>query len=149
MRRPGFLRPSEETDPPGFLDAAARTWQQRNAARHQRDLRVTEVTRQLGRMGLSARRLRGRELVQLYYSCLTPQRAARHPLSEQVLASAGAPVVAVDARERTAGSSPERQVGLDGSCGDALPGAPARPPAVPDAPSTVVAPSVAAPASSV
>lgn len=98
-RQPGILR-GERHAVPDVAGHAAHTWQRQHAARHQLDLRVLEVTRQVGRMGLSARRLHGQELVQLYYSCLTPHRAARHPLSAQVLASADVPVVAAAARVR-------------------------------------------------
>ncbi|MBA3822286.1 MAG: ATP-binding protein [Ktedonobacterales bacterium] len=60
-------------------------------ARQQLDLRVREVARQLGRVGLGAQRLRGTELVNLYYSCLTPQKATQHPLAAATIAGAQLP----------------------------------------------------------
>jgi hypothetical protein len=64
------------------------------AARQQLDLRAGEIIRQLGRIGLEARRLGGPELAALYHSCLTPARAARHPLPAQAIAGVGHPVCA-------------------------------------------------------
>lgn len=58
-------------------------------ARQQLDLRCGELIRQLERMGLEARRLQGPELANLYYSCLAPTRAARHPLPVSVVACGG------------------------------------------------------------
>lgn len=58
-------------------------------ARQQLNLRCGELIRQLERMGLEARRLQGPELANLYYSCLAPTRAARHPLPVSVVACGG------------------------------------------------------------
>jgi len=44
------------------------------------DLRVATLIRELARFGVEARRLSGRELVDLYYSCLSPAEAAAMPL---------------------------------------------------------------------
>src|SRR5487761_2036280 len=44
------------------------------------DLRVATLIRELARFGVEARRLGGRELVDLYYSCLSPADAATMPL---------------------------------------------------------------------
>lgn len=46
------------------------------------DLRTSEVARQLGRMGLEARRLSGSELVELYAECLRPATQRAHPLRD-------------------------------------------------------------------
>lgn len=55
--------------------------QARFAAITQRlDLRVATLIRELARFGVEARRLSGRELVDLYYSCLSPADAAATPL---------------------------------------------------------------------
>jgi hypothetical protein len=62
------------------------------AVRQQLDLRAGELIRQLGRIGLEARRLRGAELAALFASCLSPGRAARHPLPPAVIHGAGHPV---------------------------------------------------------
>jgi hypothetical protein len=63
-------------------------------ARQQLNLRSGELVRQLGRIGLEARRLSGHELACLSYNCLTPARAARHPLPEAVVSGAGRPILA-------------------------------------------------------
>ncbi len=44
------------------------------------DLRVATLIRELARFGVEARRLSGRELVDLYYGCLSPGDAAATPL---------------------------------------------------------------------
>lgn len=55
--------------------------QARFAAISQRlDLRVATLIRELARFGVEARRLSGRELIDLYYRCLTPADAAAMPL---------------------------------------------------------------------
>lgn len=47
---------------------------------------MSEITRLLTNMHVSVRRLSGeRELAPLYYSCLTPQRAARYPLVPEII----------------------------------------------------------------
>lgn len=63
-----------------------------SAVRQQLDLRAGELIRQLGRIGLEARRLRTAELAALFASCLSPGRAARHPLPPAVIHGAGHPV---------------------------------------------------------
>ena len=60
-------------------------------AQQQLDLRTEVVAQQLAAIGLHCRRLAGEELISLYYSCLTPQRAIRYPLSSPVVASIGRP----------------------------------------------------------
>lgn len=61
-------------------------------ARQQLDLRTDGVMQQLASLGLHCRRLAGEELITLYYSCLTPERAMRDPLSPQVMAGIGRPM---------------------------------------------------------
>ncbi len=53
--------------------------------------RARELMRQLGKMGLHARRLSQQELITLYANCLLSQRDAHAPLPEQVLAGIGRP----------------------------------------------------------
>ena len=66
--------------------------QARFAAITQRlDLRVATLIRELARFGVEARRLSGRELIDLYYSCLSPADAAATPLP------ADAPVMSASA----------------------------------------------------
>jgi hypothetical protein len=62
------------------------------AVRQQLDLRAGELIRQLGRIGLEARRLRGAELATLFASCLSPARAARHPLPPAVVHGVDRPI---------------------------------------------------------
>lgn len=64
-----------------------------DAVRQQLDLRSGELIRQLGRVGLEARRLRGVELAALYASCLSPGRVARHPLPSSVVDGVGHPIL--------------------------------------------------------
>ena len=62
-------------------------------ARQELDLRVNEITRLLTNMHVSVRRLSGeRELVPLYYSCLTPQRAMQYPLAHEIIDGIQRPV---------------------------------------------------------
>jgi Helicase HerA, central domain len=60
-------------------------------ARQELDVRVEMVLHQLASIGLHSRRLRGDELAILYHSCLTPERAIRHPLTSASLSSVGRP----------------------------------------------------------
>jgi len=53
--------------------------------------RARELIRQLGKMGLHARRLSQQELITLYAHCLLSQRAVHAPLPEAVLAGIGRP----------------------------------------------------------
>ena len=72
----------------------AQAWHRQTVACQQLDLRVNEIGRQLAAMRLPVRRLAGEELVQLYYSCLTPERAAAAPITGEHLARLGLPVIA-------------------------------------------------------
>jgi Helicase HerA, central domain len=60
-------------------------------AQQQLDLRAEVITQQLASLGLQCRRLAGYELASLSYSCLTPDRALRHPLPPQAYASINQP----------------------------------------------------------
>jgi hypothetical protein len=72
----------------------AQAWHRQTVACQQLDLRVNEIGRQLAAMRLPVRRLAGEELVHLYYSCLTPERAAAAPITGEHLARVGLPVIA-------------------------------------------------------
>jgi hypothetical protein len=72
----------------------AQAWHRQTVACQQLDLRVNEIGRQLAAMRLPVRRLGGEELVHLYYSCLTPERAAAAPFTGEHLARLGLPVIA-------------------------------------------------------
>jgi hypothetical protein len=63
-------------------------------ARQQLDLRTHEVARQLARVGLDIRRLRGSDLVNLYHSCLMPQHAIQHPIAPAIIAATQMPIQA-------------------------------------------------------
>src|SRR5712692_6879392 len=60
-------------------------------AQQQLDLRAEVVTQQLAAIGLHCRRLTGEELIALYYSCLTPERAIHYPLPAQAVSAVGRP----------------------------------------------------------
>jgi hypothetical protein len=60
-------------------------------AQQQLDLRAEVVTQQLAAIGLHCRRLTGEELITLYYSCLTPERAIRYPLPALAVSGIGRP----------------------------------------------------------
>jgi hypothetical protein len=60
-------------------------------AQQQLDLRAEVVTQQLAAIGLHCRRLTGEELIALYYSCLTPERAIRYPLPALAVSGIGRP----------------------------------------------------------
>jgi hypothetical protein len=72
----------------------AQAWHRQTVACQQLDLRVNEIGRQLAAMRLPVRRLAGDELVHLYYSCLTPERAAAAPITREYLDRIGLPVIA-------------------------------------------------------
>jgi hypothetical protein len=56
----------------------------REAARRQLSFRCEDVRRQLGRCGLSARRLGDLELAQLYLTCWSPERARAQRFRQQL-----------------------------------------------------------------
>ncbi len=60
-------------------------------AQQQLDLRAEVVTQQLAAIGLHCRRLADEELIALYYSCLTPERAIRYPLPALAVSGIGRP----------------------------------------------------------
>jgi Helicase HerA, central domain len=70
-------------------------------AQQQLDLRAEVITQQLASLGLQCCRLAGYELASLYYSCLTPDRALRYPLTPQAFASVGQPTRVKQARKTT------------------------------------------------
>lgn len=72
------------------------------------DLRAGEVMRSLARFGVEARRLEGFQLVDLYYSCLSPTAAALHPLPSAAAAAALFPVTRV---AQPGGTEQSRQSG--------------------------------------
>ena len=71
-------------------------WAQRlEQARQELDLRSGEMMRHLSDMNLFVRRLRGeQELAPFYYSCLTPEKAARFPLPSEVIGALDRPIQA-------------------------------------------------------
>lgn len=77
---------------PGRRARARRAAERLDAVRQQLDLRSGEFIRQLGRIGLEARRLRGVELAALYATCLSPGRVARHSLPPEVIHGVGHPI---------------------------------------------------------
>ena len=73
-------------------------------ARQELALRAEALTQQLASCGLTCHRLHNTELARLFYSCLTPERALAHPLSEKLLSAVGRPT-RVKRREARAGRS--------------------------------------------
>ena len=74
-------------------------------AQQELDLRANIVIQQLSSVGLHCRRLQGQELIALYYSCLTPERALHYPLTSQMLTAGHTTRVL----QRHAGYQPEWQ----------------------------------------
>jgi Helicase HerA, central domain len=60
-------------------------------ARQELALRAEALTQQLASCGLTCHRLHNTELTRLFYSCLTPERAIAHPLTDQLLSAVGRP----------------------------------------------------------
>ena len=60
-------------------------------ARQELALRAEALTQQLASCGLTCHRLHNTELARLFYSCLTPERALAHPLSDKLLSAVGRP----------------------------------------------------------
>jgi hypothetical protein len=56
----------------------------REAARHQLTFRCEDLARQLGRCGLTVRRLADLELAQLYLECWSPERARAQRFRQQL-----------------------------------------------------------------
>ena len=69
-------------------------------ARQELALRTEALTQQLASCGLTCHRLHNAELARLFYSCLTPERAIAHPLSDKLLSAMGLPT-RVKHRSRT------------------------------------------------
>ncbi len=60
-------------------------------ARQELALRAEALTQQLASCGITCHRLHNAELARLFYSCLTPERALAHPLSDTLLSAVGRP----------------------------------------------------------
>ena len=60
-------------------------------ARQELALRAEALTQQLASCGLTCHRLHNTELARIFYSCLTPERALDHPLSDKLLSAVGRP----------------------------------------------------------
>jgi len=60
-------------------------------ARQELVLRAEALTQQLASCGLTCHRLHDTELAKLFYSCLSPERAIAHPLSDKLLSAVGRP----------------------------------------------------------
>ena len=73
----------------GFLRRARTT--KFEQASQQLALRVEAVTAHLEAIGLRCHRLTGHEVIALSYSCLTPARAVRHPLTPEMTQSVDRP----------------------------------------------------------
>jgi hypothetical protein len=84
QRRKGFPSPFGKRK----AQHAAETEEQ---ARVELTVRTEALTQQLASCGLTCRRLHNHELARLFYSCLTPERALRRPLSNQLLSAVGRP----------------------------------------------------------
>jgi hypothetical protein len=65
-------------------DASDRDEPRREAAHRQLTFRCDDLTRQLGRCGLAARRLDDLELAQLYLACWSPERARAQRFRQQL-----------------------------------------------------------------
>jgi len=70
---------------------AQRLAETQEQARQELALRVEALGQQFATCGLTCRRLHNADLAQLFYGCLTPERASAHPLTNAVLASVGRP----------------------------------------------------------
>ena len=79
-------------------------------ARQELALRAEALTQQLASCGLTCHRLHNAELARLFYSCLTPERALAHPLTDQLLSAVGRPT-RVKRREARAPHSQRMQAG--------------------------------------
>jgi hypothetical protein len=79
-------------------------------ARQELALREEALAQHLVSCGLTCRRLHNAELARLMYSCLTPERALAHPLSEGLLSAVGHPTH-VKHREARAPHSQVMQAG--------------------------------------
>jgi hypothetical protein len=60
-------------------------------ARQELALCAEALAQQLASSGLTCHRLHNTELSRLFYSCLTPERALAHPLSDKLLSAVGRP----------------------------------------------------------
>jgi hypothetical protein len=60
-------------------------------ARQELTLREEALAQQLASCGLTCQRLHNADLARLFYSCLTPERALAHPLTDQLLSGVGRP----------------------------------------------------------
>ena len=70
---------------------AQRMAEKEEQARQELAQRAEALTQQLASCGLTCHRLHNTELAQLMYSCLTPERAIAHPLSDTLLSAVGRP----------------------------------------------------------
>ncbi len=70
---------------------AKRVAETEEQARQELTLRAEALSQQLASCELMCHRLQNAELARLFYSCLTPERALRHPLTEGLLSAVGRP----------------------------------------------------------
>ncbi len=70
---------------------AQRMGETEEQARQELVLRAEAFTQQLASCGLTCHRLHNTELARLFYSCLTPERALAHPLSDKLWSAVGRP----------------------------------------------------------
>jgi len=73
-------------------------------------LRAEALSQQLASCSLTCHRLHNTELARLFYSCLTPERAIAHPLSDTLLSAVGRPT-RVKRRQARSGRSQRVQAG--------------------------------------
>jgi hypothetical protein len=87
-RRFYVIVPSESAQRTGWRNPLRRARQasepEREAARHQLTFRCDDVTLQLSRSGLAARRLHDVELAQLFLACWSPERARAQRFRQQL-----------------------------------------------------------------
>jgi Helicase HerA, central domain len=86
---------------------AQRVSETEEQARAELDLRAEALNQQMASCGLTCRRLHSADLAQLFYRCLTPERALARPLSEQLLSAVDRPTRV----KRHSGSVPRAQIG--------------------------------------
>ena len=85
---------------------AQRVSETEEQARAELDLRAEALTQQLASCGLTCRRLHNADLAQLFYRCLTPERALARPLSGKLLSAVDRPTRV----KRHSGSVPRAQI---------------------------------------
>src|SRR5204863_102197 len=86
--------------------------------------RTEALTQQLASCGLTCKRLHNDELAQLYYGCLTPERALAHPLPAELLSAVGRPSRVKRQASKATHQAPILLAGSEHQSGAASPGWP-------------------------